>query len=264
MVQDQGDRPAFRLEGACVSIGSKSILRNVTLSGGASEQVALIGPSGAGKTTLLRLLSGAVSPTEGRVEALGVDPAALGVRELRAFRSRVGFIHQSHDLVPMLRTVQNVAAGRLAGHGTFAGLRRVFFPTDAEAAEIHATLEQVGIEEQLFGRVDRLSGGEQQRVAIARTLYQAPDLLLADEPVSSVDPERARAVVQLLVRLATDRGLPLVVSLHDVELAREFFPRVIGLRDGHVHLESTRSGDGEHGDLGSDALEDLYRIGDSA
>ena len=137
--------------------------------------------------------------------------------------------------------IQNVASGRLGSQSLLGSLRTVLFPNRGEAVAIHEILERVGIEEKLYERTDRLSGGQQQRVAIARALYQKPVALLADEPVASVDPARARDTVSLLCDVSREQGLTLCMSLHNLDLAREFFPRLIGLRFGRVVFDEPAS-----------------------
>lgn len=226
--------PVVSLSGVAVRVGATSILRDVDMQLGPGEVVGLFGANGAGKTTLLRLLNGAVAPTSGTARFEGRDLARATPGELRAARSRVGFIHQDHALVPNLRVVQNVVAGRLGRRGWFATLRSLLWPERRDLEEAHALLGRLGVAEKLYARTDSLSGGQMQRVAVARALFQKPSALLADEPVASVDPERARDTIALLVDLARERGLTFVVSLHDLALAREFFPRTVGLRDGRV------------------------------
>jgi phosphonate transport system ATP-binding protein len=231
------------------------VLDGVDLAVGAGESVALVGPSGAGKTTLLRLCVGALRPARGSVALEGRDLFALAPAELRAARARVGFVHQDHALVPNVRVIQNVVAGRLGQRGLLAGLRSLVAPSARDQEEAHGVLARLGIEDKLFERTDTLSGGEQQRVALARALFQRPVALLADEPVASVDPARARTVVELLAALAAERGIALFVSLHDLALAREFFPRIVGLRAGRVAFDR-RTGDLREGDYRA-----LYDLG---
>ena len=225
---------SFRLDRVGVGFDGAEVLREVDLEIAPGEQVALVGPSGAGKTTLLRVLDGVLRPCSGRMLWDGQDVYGFVGRKLRAFRADVGFVPQDHGLVPNLRVVQNVVSGKLGRRGFLASLRSLLWPSRDDLLRAHEVLEQVGIADYLFHRTDRLSGGQQQRVAIVRALFQDPEALLADEPVASVDPPRARSIIRLLTGLAADRGLTLVVSLHDLDLARAFLPRVVGLRDGRI------------------------------
>jgi phosphonate transport system ATP-binding protein len=227
----------FRLKGATVLFRGATALSDVDLSIDAGERVALLGPSGAGKTTLLRLLNGTLRPTRGEVLVNGEGLSALSDRALRRLRSRIGFVHQDLNLVGNLRVSQNVLSGRLGRQSLLGSLKTLLLPSRAELARAHELLERVGIPEKLFERTDLLSGGQQQRVAIARTLMQDPLALLAAEPVSSVDPARARDAVGLLARICEESGITLVMSLHNLELAREFFPRLVGLRDGRAAFD---------------------------
>jgi phosphonate transport system ATP-binding protein len=225
---------AFGLHDVTVRFGRLEALRGVSLDVAPGEAVAFVGPSGAGKTSLLRLLNGTLRPTSGRVEVGGRDIGSLSGRALRALRSRIGFVHQDLSLVPNLRVSQNVLAGRMGRMGFLASLRAMVRPRRADVLRVHEILERVGIGEKLFERTDRLSGGQRQRVAVARALFQDPEALLADEPVASVDPARARDTVALLARISREERLTLCVSLHHLELAREFFPRLVGLKRGRV------------------------------
>lgn len=198
------------------------------------EILAVVGPSGSGKSTLLRILAGALRPGQGQVEIRGRQLRDYDAKALRALRADTGFIYQDHRLVPGLRVSQNVLLGRLGRAGLLASSRSVLFPSHAELREAYEVLDRVGIEEKLFERSDRLSGGQQQRVAIARALYQAPCFLLADEPIASLDPLRSRDILRLLTEVARERGLTLLLSMHDLVLAREFCPRLVGLRRGRV------------------------------
>jgi len=245
---------AFALEDVSVRYGRTVALERVTLQVKAGEAVAFVGPSGAGKTTLLRLLNGSVRPTGGRVIVAGRPLAAMAPGELRRVRATIGFVHQDLRLVPSLRVVQNVAAGWLGRQSLLASLRNVFFTPRALAIEVHSFLERVGIPEKLYERTDRLSGGQRQRVAIARALFQRPMALLADEPVSSVDPARARDAVRLLSTISREDGLTLCVSLHNLELAQEFFPRLVGLRRGRVVFDEVAN------TLKAEQFESLYRL----
>jgi phosphonate transport system ATP-binding protein len=244
----------FRLGGVTVRYGATVALDRVDLEIGDGEAVALVGPSGAGKTTLLRLLNASIRASEGSVASDGRTLASLAPRELRKLRARVAFVPQDLALVPQLRVVQNVVTGRVGRTHLAGTVRDLLFPTRTTVRAVYETLHDVGIPEKLYERTDSLSGGQQQRVAIARALFQRPDALLADEPVTSVDPARARATVELLLSLQSAESRTLVVSLHDRELALEFFPRLVGIRHGRVVFDRRRE------DVTTTDLRDLYDL----
>jgi phosphonate transport system ATP-binding protein len=225
------------VEDVSVHYASVAALDAVSLAIAPGEAVAFVGPSGAGKTTLLRCLNGTIRPTSGRIVLGDGDMSDLKAEELRHARRCIGFVHQSLGLVPNLRVLQNVIAGRLGDLSFFGSLRAMLRPRQVDVARAHQILERVGIPDKLYERTDRLSGGQQQRVAIARALYQEPKILLADEPVSSVDPARARDTVRLLADISREEALTLCMSLHDLELAREYFPRLVGMRNGRVAFD---------------------------
>jgi phosphonate transport system ATP-binding protein len=210
-------------------------VEGISLSVGPGEHVAVIGPSGAGKTTLFRILNLTLRPTSGSLRIGGVDVAALSDDELRRQRRRIGTIYQQHNLVGRLRVVHNVLAGNLGRWSTAQALASLIRPRGVEAAR--QALTQVGIPEKLYARTDALSGGQQQRVAVARVLIQNPDIILADEPVSSVDPSLAVTIVTLLRDLAHESRKTLLVNLHSVDLALAYFPRIVGIRDGRISFD---------------------------
>jgi phosphonate transport system ATP-binding protein len=214
------------------------------------EKVALIGPSGAGKTTLFRLLNLTLRPTSGRLFLDGADVLELHGSRLRDARRKIGTIYQQHNLVPRLKVVHNVLCGRLGQWSTARSLLSLARPGEVDAA-YHA-LKQVGIQEKIFSRTDELSGGQQQRVAIARVLLQDPEVILADEPVSSVDPALASSIVKLLVDISQSTDKTLLVNLHTVDLALEFFPRVVGMRNGTTLFDLRPD------QVSEDLLEELY------
>ena len=207
----------------------------VTLDIQAGERVAVIGPSGAGKTTLFRLLNATLRPTSGRLWFDEADLESLSGRRLRHLRRRIGTVYQQHNLVPQLRVINNVLAGRLGRWSLPKALLSLMSPQERSIAL--RALEQVGIPEKLYTRTAHLSGGQQQRVAIARALVQDPDVILADEPVSSVDPTLGRTIMELLMRLAETHKKTLVANLHAVSFALDFFPRVIGFRQGRIAFD---------------------------
>jgi phosphonate transport system ATP-binding protein len=229
--------PAFELTAVSVAYGQRHALQDISLRIVPGESLAVVGPSGSGKTTLLRLLNGSVRPSRGTVAADGHEIAAMGSGALRRMRARIGAVHQDLKLVPNVRVGQNVVAGRLGSMSFGASLRAMLLMPRRLQLEAHEILDRVGVGEKLHERTDRLSGGEQQRVAIARALFQKPTTIIADEPISSVDPARGRDVLQLLTALSRELGLTLCVSLHHLELAREFFPRLVGLREGRLMFD---------------------------
>lgn len=202
---------------------------------GAGERVAIIGPSGAGKSTLLRLMAAAQRPSEGSITVLNASPWRVDRGELRRLRSRIGMVHQAPPIPPRQRVVTAVLAGRIGRWPAWKGLASLAYPVDAEGAR--AVLARMEIADKLFERCDRLSGGQLQRVGVARVLYQEPDLLLADEPVSAVDPALSDRIISELNREAITRNITLVASLHAVDLALHWFPRIIGLRAGDVAFD---------------------------
>lgn len=216
--------------------GGRAALQDISLQVERGERVAIIGPSGAGKTSLLRVVGAGWRPTTGGIALGGKDPWKLSRKTLRRLRSRIGMVHQAPPLPGTQRVVTAVLAGRLGSWGALKGLASLLYPIDLPGA--HRALERLDLAERLFERCDRLSGGQSQRVAVARVLYQQPDLILADEPVSALDPQLADRTVGELVREAHARNATLVGSLHAVDLALRWFPRIIGLRDGKVSFDA--------------------------
>ncbi len=228
-------RPAMSFEldhvGLAHANGHRA-LTGVSLSAGKGERIAIIGPSGAGKTSLIRLIAASLRPTEGRLATLGASPWQLGAGELKALRARIGVIHQSPPIPPRLRVVTAVLAGRLGQWPLWKALASLVYPGDIAGA--HAVLAKLDLADRLFDRCDRLSGGQLQRVGVARVLYQKPDLVLADEPVSAMDPALADHAINQLIADATERGATLVASLHAVDLALKWFPRIVGVKAGQI------------------------------
>jgi phosphonate transport system ATP-binding protein len=199
------------------------------------EQLAVIGASGAGKTTLLQVLALAMRPAAGTVEVEAQDPWRLPRRRLQRLRGRLFLAPQVPPLPPRQRVVTAVLAGRLPSMGLLASLRSLFYPSDIPAA--HDALDRFALADKLFERVDRLSGGERQRVGLARALVTPARLWLVDEPLSALDPIRSRQSLEALVEGARERGVTLVASLHQVDMALAHFPRIVGLRQGRVMFD---------------------------
>lgn len=219
-------------ERVCLSLGGKAILHDLSLQLAQGEQVALIGPSGAGKTSLLGIANSSLRPDSGRVSLLGQQAADLSAAALKALRSDIGTVYQVPPLPGRQRAIHAVGAGQLARQPLWRSLADLWWPAQTQA--IDACLRQVALPDVLYARCGELSGGQRQRVGIARMLYQAPRLLLADEPVSALDPHQGRQMLQVMQQDARSRNATLLVSLHAVDLALELFPRVIGLRDGRI------------------------------
>ncbi|MFB4275308.1 MULTISPECIES: phosphonate ABC transporter ATP-binding protein [unclassified Nonomuraea] len=224
-----------RTDGLVKAFGEVTACAGIDLTVDRGEIVALLGPSGSGKSTLLRHLNGLTRPDSGQVEVLGVDVVTAKGAALRALRRRVGVVFQQFNLVGRLTVMENVLNGAL---GRVRGPRYgvVTWPRSVRAEALEH-LDRVGLADRAYQRAGSLSGGQQQRVAIARALLQRPELMLADEPVASLDPETAASVMDLLVRVCREDGLTMVCTLHQIELALQWTRRVVGLRLGEVRLD---------------------------
>ncbi len=245
--------PVYRLEGLTkIFDGTLTAVNGVDLTVRPGEKVAVIGPSGAGKTTLFRLLNLTVRQTAGRLWIAGQEIGDLHGARLREMRRKIGTVYQQHNLVPRLRVIHNVLAGHLGTWSLPQALRSLVRPREEDLRAAHRALSQVGIPEKLWARTDELSGGQQQRVAIARVLLQNPEVILADEPVSSVDPTLAHGIVKLLVELCGTFHKTLVMNLHSVDLALAYFPRIIGFRDGQIVFDRSPA------EISDDLLTGLY------
>jgi len=225
-------------------------LRGVSLQVPAGQVMALIGPSGAGKSTLIRCVNRLVEPTSGRIMLEGEDVTALGARELRRARRRMGMIFQEFALVERLTVMENVLSGRLGYVGFWRSWFRHFPPADVE--EAFRLLDRVELADFCDKRADTLSGGQRQRVGIARALLQNPRILLVDEPTASLDPKTSRQIMRLICELCRERGLAAIINIHDVALARLFVERVVGLREGEIVYDGMPDG------LTPDVLTTIY------
>ncbi len=212
--------------------------------------IALIGLSGSGKSTLLRCINRLVEPTEGRIIWNGLDVTAVSDEEIRLVRRRIGMIFQQFNLVKRSKVITNVLSGRLGYTSPAMSLFNYFPPADKERAL--ANLARVGIRDQAYKRATELSGGQQQRVAIARALMQDPELMLADEPVASLDPATSHGVMKYLDLLNKEDGLTIVASLHFLSLARTYADRVIALKDGKLEF------DGPPAEIDNDRFREIY------
>jgi phosphonate transport system ATP-binding protein len=229
-----------RMSGLGKRFGELAALSDVNLEVRRGEIVVLLGLSGSGKSTLLRHVDGLEQPTSGAINVLGQDLGQLTGRELRRLRSRIGFVFQQFELVGSLSVLENVLTGALAAlRGPRLGL--ISYPRELKRAAL-GHLDRVGLLSAAYQRADTLSGGQQQRVAIARALMQNPEVLLADEPVASLDPESSEQVMNLIREIAVDKGLTVLCSLHQVDLALGWGDRIVGLRHGEVVLDTPTAG----------------------
>ncbi len=227
-------------------------LKSISLSVDRGEIIGVVGRSGAGKSTLLRCINGLERPTSGSVILDGADTATMNGHELRIHQRQIGFIWQEYNLVERLSVMSNVLTGRLAASD---GIASLFFYFNRQQREIAVrSLERVNMLHRAKQRADRLSGGEKQRVSIARAVAQQPKIILADEPVASLDPELAEQVMEDLARVARDEGVPTLINIHAIELAKQFCDRIVGIAQGVVVF------DGKPAALDAATLDRIYRF----
>lgn len=220
------------VEGVEKSYGANVLkaLKGVDFAVQGSEIVALLGRSGSGKSTLLRCINRLVEPDAGKIVFEGVDIGALSPGGLRTLRQRIGMVFQEFNLVNRMSVIDNVLCGRAGSTGILRCMFRVFPKAEVRRAE--ELLDIVGIGAHRYKRADELSGGQRQRVGIARALMQNPRLILADEPTASLDPATGREIMELLRNISRDSKIPVIISIHDMHLAKEYVDRVIALRSG--------------------------------
>ncbi len=244
------------LTGLSCRFGPVTAVDDVTLAVPAGQVLGIIGPSGAGKSTLLRLINRLQAPSAGRIDCDGLDVTALRGAALRRWRGEAAMIFQGFNLIPRLDVLSNVLIGRLGHVGALRGLAGLF--TAADRALALDLLDRYGLAERALERAGRLSGGEQQRVAICRALMQAPRLVLADEPVASLDPRNSRMVMDALRAIAREAGLTVLVNLHDLTLARAYCDRLVALAAGRVVF------DGAPASLSAARIVEIYGMDETA
>jgi phosphonate transport system ATP-binding protein len=208
------------------------VLKDISLTIDGSAITAIIGPSGTGKSTLIRCINRLVDPTSGKIFFRGEDLTALSGAALRTARRRIGMVHQEYNLVERLSVMENVLTGRLGFVSPWRAWLRLFPKDDVTRA--FELLDAVGLGTHATRRADQLSGGQRQRVGIARALMQGPELILADEPTSSLDPKTAVEIVEVMATLAGARQIPVIINIHNVELAKRYANRVIGMSQGEI------------------------------
>jgi phosphonate transport system ATP-binding protein len=226
------------------------VLKDISFEVRGRSSVAVIGPSGTGKSTLIRCVNKLIPPTGGKVFISGEDITSLSGRELRAARRKIGMVFQEFNLVERLSVMENVLCGRLGYVPVWRAWLRKYPDEDIQRA--FSVLESMGLLEFTHQRADSLSGGQRQRVGIARAIMQEPHVLLADEPTSSLDPKTSVEIMELLVELSAVHEIPLLINIHDVELAKRFTDRVIGLSKGGIVY------DGPPAELSNEHLKEIY------
>ena len=215
------------------------VLKDVSFTVAGRGTTAIIGPSGTGKSSLVRCINRLVDPTSGEILFLGQDLTKLKGAELRQARRHIGMVFQEYNLVERLSVIENVLTGRLGYVAIWRAWLRKFPPADIDRA--FRLLDAVGLGDLANQRADQLSGGQRQRVGIARALMQEPDLLLADEPTSSLDPKTSVEIMELIAQRAGERAIPVIVNIHNVGLAKRFADRIIGLSKGEIVFDGPPS-----------------------
>ena len=228
----------------------KTVLKGIDLVIDQPEIVGIIGPSGTGKSTLLRAINRLIDSTSGEILFHGEDLAKISGRRLREARRRIGMVFQEYNLVERLSVMENLLTGRLGYISAFQGWLRRFPQADIDHA--YSLLKIVGLQDFVNQRADSLSGGQRQRVGIARALMQQPDLLLADEPTSSLDPKTSVEIMELLQGVVATNNIPVLINIHDVELAKRYANRIVGMTGGEIVF------DGPPEQLDADKLKAIY------
>ncbi len=231
-------------------VRGKMVLKDINLTIQGQSTTAIIGPSGTGKSTLLRCVNRLIEPTSGSIKLNGVELCTLRGAELRGIRRRIGMVFQEFNLVERLTVMENVLCGRLGYMSSFKAWLRKFSQEDINRA--YDLLELVGLIDFAQARADELSGGQRQRVGIARAVMQQPDILLADEPTSSLDPKTSVEIMELLGEVASINKISVLINIHDVNLGRRFADRIVGMSQGSVVF------DGKPHELANDHLKTIY------
>lgn len=230
--------------------GETKVLKKVNFEVGSGEFVSIIGPSGAGKSTLLRCINRMVEISEGSVFIDGQSVGDMKKKSLRSLRTNIGMIFQHYNLVPRLTVIENVLHGRFGYKTNLQGIFGRF--TEKEKEKAFELLDKLGIADHAYKRCDQLSGGQQQRVGICRALIQDPKIILCDEPIASLDPNSSKVIMDYLKKITNELGITCLVNLHQVEVAKEYADRIIGLKSGEIVF------DGPSNLLYQDKIESIY------
>ena len=231
-------------------VNGSPVLKGVDFSIEEAGLVAIIGPSGTGKSTLLRCINRLIDSTEGQIIVNDVDICQTKGRPLRKLRRKLAMVFQEYNLVERLSVMENVLSGRLGYMSTWQAWRRNYTQQDINSA--YELLGSVGLAEHATKRADSLSGGQRQRVGIARAVMQNPSIILADEPTSSLDPKTAVEIMELLEKFALEKNIPVLINMHDVNLAKRFAKRIIGMSNGYIIY------DGQPEGITDDHLKEIY------
>ena len=231
--------------------GGPQVLFDISFSVSKSDFYAIIGPSGAGKSSLIRCINKLADANSGNVLFKGENITKLSGKKLRSVRRKIGMIFQEFNLIDRMSVIDNILTGRLGYMNTFTSLFRMFDKKDISRAI--ALIEKVGLEDFANKRVDQLSGGQRQRVGIARALMQEPEIMLVDEPTSSLDPKIAIEMMELIKGIADELKIPVLCNIHNIDLAKQFANRILGLQDGKKKFDDTTD------KLTHEVLQDLYK-----
>jgi|TARA_B110000285_G_scaffold68475_1_gene78709 phosphonate transport system ATP-binding protein len=231
--------------------GGPQVLFDISFSVSKSDFYAIIGPSGAGKSSLIRCINKLADANSGNVLFKGENIINLSGKKLRSVRRKIGMIFQEFNLIDRMSVIDNVLTGRLGYMNTFTSLFRMFDKKDISRAI--ALIEKVGLGDFANKRVDQLSGGQRQRVGIARALMQEPEIMLVDEPTSSLDPKIAIEMMELIKGIADELKIPVLCNIHNIDLAKQFANRILGLQDGKKKFDDTTD------KLTHEVLQDLYK-----
>ena len=242
----------LNLENISVSYDGRLLaLEDINLNIKQGEFIGIIGSSGSGKSTLLKSINLLVKPLKGKIYLDNIDITKPSTSKLRDIRRSIGFVFQDYNLIERSSVLDNVLIGRLGYKSSFKSFLGIFSDDDYQRAT--TALRQVGLREKMFQRADQLSGGQKQRVAIAKTLCQRPKIILADEPVASLDVSTSQTVMDYFQRVNKKKNITILINLHDVNLAKKYCERIIALKDGKIVY------DGEVGDLNDDILRKVYQ-----